>query len=93
MFAASNRKRIKNRVLKKKSEQIFSKIYSFLFRTLIFIINYNNNKSNNNHNHNNHNNNNKNNRRLFIKWSRHKANGEITLQYIIENGKNYNYKK
>ena len=32
VFVASNRKIIKNRVLKKKLEQIFSKIYSFLFR-------------------------------------------------------------
>ena len=40
VFAASNRKIIKNRVHKKNFEQIFSKIYSFLFLTLICIINY-----------------------------------------------------
>ena len=40
MFAASNRNIIKTRVEKKKLEQIFSKIFSFLFRTLICIINY-----------------------------------------------------
>ena len=34
VFAASNRSIIKNRVKKKKLEQVFSKIYSFLFRTL-----------------------------------------------------------
>ena len=40
VFAASNMNIIKNGVKRKKFEQIFSKIYSFLFRTLICIINY-----------------------------------------------------
>ena len=41
VFAASNRNITEfNRTLKKKLEQIFPKIYSFLFRTLIYIINY-----------------------------------------------------
>ena len=40
VFAASNRNINENRVQKKKLEQIFPKIYSFLFRTLICIINY-----------------------------------------------------
>ena len=40
VFAASITKIIKNRVYKKKLEQIFSKNYSFLLRTLICIINY-----------------------------------------------------
>ena len=39
-FAASNRNIIENKVKKKKLEQVFPKIYSFLFRTLICIINY-----------------------------------------------------
>ena len=39
VFAASNSIIVKNRVKKKKLEQIFSKIYSFLFRTLICIFN------------------------------------------------------
>ena len=40
VFAASNRNIVKNRTKKKKLEQLFSKIYSFLFRTLICINNY-----------------------------------------------------
>ena len=41
VFAASNRNTIlKNRAQKKKLEQIFPKNFSFLFRTLISIINY-----------------------------------------------------
>ena len=39
VFAASNRNIIKNRIYKKKL-QVFSKVYSFLFQTLICIINY-----------------------------------------------------
>ena len=40
VLAASNRNIIWYRGLKKKLEQIFSKNYSFQFRTLICIINY-----------------------------------------------------
>ena len=40
VFAASNRDIIENRVLKKKLEQFFPKIHSFVFQTLICIINY-----------------------------------------------------
>ena len=40
LFAALNRDIIKNRVQKKKLEQIFSKIYSFHFQTFICIINF-----------------------------------------------------
>ena len=40
MFAASNRNIIENWVKKKKLEQIFPNIYSFLFRILICIIIY-----------------------------------------------------
>ena len=41
MFAGSNKNIIENRVsTKKKLEQIFRKIYGFLFRTLICITNY-----------------------------------------------------
>ena len=40
VFADSNRNIIGNRVKKKKLEQVIPKIYSFLFRTLICIINY-----------------------------------------------------
>ena len=39
VFAASNWNIIKNKVQKKKKEQILSKSYSFLFKTLICIIN------------------------------------------------------
>ena len=39
VFSASNRKIIENRVNKKNLEQIFPKFYSFLFRSLICIIN------------------------------------------------------
>ena len=39
VFAASNRNVIKNN-LKEELEQIFPKIYSFLFQTLICISNY-----------------------------------------------------
>ena len=39
-FLASNRKIIENRVKNKNLEQIFTKFYSFLFLTLICIINY-----------------------------------------------------
>ena len=40
VFAASNRNIIKNWVYKNKLEQIFAKMYSFLFWTLICMINY-----------------------------------------------------
>ena len=40
VFLASNRKIIENRVKNKNLEQIFPKSHSFLFRTLICIINY-----------------------------------------------------
>ena len=40
VFLASNKKTIENRVKKKNLEQISPKFYSFLFRTLICIINY-----------------------------------------------------
>ena len=40
VFLASNTKIIENRVKNKNLEQIFPKFYSFLFRTLICIINY-----------------------------------------------------
>ena len=40
VFLASNRKIIENRVKDKNLEQIFPKYYSFLFRTLMCIINY-----------------------------------------------------
>ena len=40
MFLASNRKIIENRVKKKNLEQIFPKLYGFLFRTSICINNY-----------------------------------------------------
>ena len=39
VFAASNRKITKNRVQKKKLEQILLKSISFLFQTLIYIVN------------------------------------------------------
>ena len=39
MFAASNRNKIKNRMEKKKLEQIISKSYSSLIQTLICINN------------------------------------------------------
>ena len=40
IFTASNGNIIKNKVEKKKLEQILSKSYSFLFQTLICIINF-----------------------------------------------------
>ena len=40
VFATSNRNIIKNRVYKMKLKQIFSKLYNFLFRTLICVNNY-----------------------------------------------------
>ena len=40
VFLASNTKTIENRAQKKNLEQIFPKIYKFLFWTLICIINY-----------------------------------------------------
>ena len=40
VFLASNTKIIENRVKNKNLEQIFPKFYSFLFETLICIINY-----------------------------------------------------
>ena len=40
VFLASNRKTIENGVKNKNLEQFFPKFYSFLFRTLICIINY-----------------------------------------------------
>ena len=40
VFPALNRNINENRVKRKKLEQIFPKFYSFLFRTLICMINY-----------------------------------------------------
>ena len=40
MSLASNRNKIKNRVEKKKLEQILSKSYSFLIQTLICVTNF-----------------------------------------------------